>query len=138
MELIDDVIKDQFPMAEALRCIQMGLLCVQQQPDNRPTMSVVLQMLDNVIAMSLQPKRLGFYTERCLTKTDSSSNRKRSSTEKDLTTAVLEVDRSLHIPKSVSIEKVIIPVVLWSMACIHFASKSYGTNSGKLYNTSKF
>ena len=63
-ELIDPLMEDSFPMSEILRCIQVGLLCVQQCPKDRPTMSSVLLMLDRESAMLPQPKHPGFYTER--------------------------------------------------------------------------
>ncbi|XP_038895961.1 G-type lectin S-receptor-like serine/threonine-protein kinase At4g27290 [Benincasa hispida] len=36
--LMDETLKDQFQSSEALRCIQVGLLCVQENPDERPAM----------------------------------------------------------------------------------------------------
>ncbi|CAL5344768.1 unnamed protein product [Camellia sinensis] len=50
-------------MSEAIKCIQIGLLCVQQRPEDRPTMSSVVSMLDNEGAMLPRPKQPGFYTE---------------------------------------------------------------------------
>ena len=32
-------------MAEVLKCINIGLLCVQQNPTDRPSMSVIVAML---------------------------------------------------------------------------------------------
>ncbi|XP_059639395.1 G-type lectin S-receptor-like serine/threonine-protein kinase At4g27290 [Cornus florida] len=63
-ELIDPLMEDLFPMSEVLRCMQVGLLCVQQRPEDRPTMSSVLLMLDSESAMLPQPKQPGFYTLR--------------------------------------------------------------------------
>uniref|UniRef100_A0A5B6YZ94 Receptor-like serine/threonine-protein kinase n=1 Tax=Davidia involucrata TaxID=16924 RepID=A0A5B6YZ94_DAVIN len=74
-DLIDPLMEDSFPMSEVLRCIQVGLLCVQQCPEDRPTMSLVLLMLDNESAMLPQPKRPGFYTERSPEEVESSAGR---------------------------------------------------------------
>lgn len=52
--------------SEGLRCIQIGLLCVQKRPEDRPLMSSVLMMLDSENASLPQPKEPGFYTERVL------------------------------------------------------------------------
>ncbi|XP_058189440.1 receptor-like serine/threonine-protein kinase SD1-8 [Rhododendron vialii] len=41
-ELIDPVIEGLFPMSKVLRCIQIGLLCVQKCSKDRPTMSSVV------------------------------------------------------------------------------------------------
>ncbi|XP_049357159.1 G-type lectin S-receptor-like serine/threonine-protein kinase At1g11330 isoform X2 [Solanum verrucosum] len=46
-ELIDPTIVDSCPSEEALRCIQVGLLCLQVNAGDRPTMSSVLFMLSN-------------------------------------------------------------------------------------------
>ncbi|MQM22874.1 hypothetical protein Taro_055933, partial [Colocasia esculenta] len=65
MELVDASMANGFPMAEVLRCINLGLLCVQERPDGRPTMAWVVQMLGNETEMSLpQPKQPGFMATR--------------------------------------------------------------------------
>ncbi|KAH7662210.1 Non-specific serine/threonine protein kinase protein [Dioscorea alata] len=59
-EILDPSLRDQWPRSEALRCIQIGLLCVQEDPANRPTMSMVVLML-NSYSVSLQtPSRPAF------------------------------------------------------------------------------
>ncbi|KAJ6803819.1 cysteine-rich receptor-like protein kinase 10 [Iris pallida] len=45
LEIVDPSLRDNFPRDEALRCIQIGLLCVQDVPANRPSMSSVVLML---------------------------------------------------------------------------------------------
>ncbi|XP_058188689.1 G-type lectin S-receptor-like serine/threonine-protein kinase RKS1 isoform X4 [Rhododendron vialii] len=63
-ELIDPVMGGSFSMSKALRCIQIGLLCVQKCPKDRPTMaSVVLMLVSDTVALSM-PKQPGFYIER--------------------------------------------------------------------------
>lgn len=71
MEIID-VLMENVHASEALRCIQVGLLCVQKHPEERPLMSSVLIMLDSENAILPQPKQPGFYTERAFMETDSS------------------------------------------------------------------
>ncbi|XP_058188698.1 G-type lectin S-receptor-like serine/threonine-protein kinase RKS1 isoform X2 [Rhododendron vialii] len=63
-ELIDPVMQGSFPMSKVLRCIQIGLLCVQKCPEDRPTMSSVVLMLVSDITALPQPKQPGFYTGR--------------------------------------------------------------------------
>ncbi|XP_058188704.1 receptor-like serine/threonine-protein kinase SD1-6 [Rhododendron vialii] len=63
-ELIDPMMEGSFPMSKVLSCIQIGLLCVQKCPEDRPTMSSVVSMLvSDTVALS-QPKQPGFYIER--------------------------------------------------------------------------
>ncbi|KAF7126311.1 hypothetical protein RHSIM_Rhsim11G0079800 [Rhododendron simsii] len=44
-ELIDPVMEGSFPMSKVLRCLQIGLLCVQKSPEDRPTMSSVVVII---------------------------------------------------------------------------------------------
>ncbi|CAL5344769.1 unnamed protein product [Camellia sinensis] len=60
-------------MLEVIKCIQIGLLCVQQRPEDRPTMSSVVSMLDNEGAMLPYPKQPGFYTEGSSNETELAS-----------------------------------------------------------------
>ncbi|KAJ4828230.1 hypothetical protein Tsubulata_013111 [Turnera subulata] len=67
IELLNDPFTDvTINIPEVFRCIQIGLLCVQQSPEDRPTMSSVVQMLDSVNSVLPQPKQPGFYADRCL------------------------------------------------------------------------
>ncbi|KAJ0983406.1 hypothetical protein J5N97_011661 [Dioscorea zingiberensis] len=52
-EILDPSFGDRWPRSEALRCIQIGLLCVQEDPASRPSMSTVGLML-NSYSVSLQ------------------------------------------------------------------------------------
>ncbi|GLT37753.1 hypothetical protein SLA2020_120540 [Shorea laevis] len=72
LDLIDDCISQSYVMSEVLRSIHVGLLCVQQSPEDRPTMAAVVLMLSSEIALPL-PKEPGFFTERDLFARDSSS-----------------------------------------------------------------
>ncbi|RZC76385.1 hypothetical protein C5167_000482, partial [Papaver somniferum] len=51
---------------EVLRCIQVGLLCVQKLPEDRPCMSVVVFMLSSENLLLPEPKQPGFFVERGL------------------------------------------------------------------------
>lgn len=58
---------DTFVESQVLRCIQVGLLCVQKLPEDRPDMSLVVFMLANEGVALPQPRQPGFFTERGLT-----------------------------------------------------------------------
>ncbi|CAI9087678.1 OLC1v1021815C3 [Oldenlandia corymbosa var. corymbosa] len=58
--LIDELMEDQFPALEVERCIQVGLLCVQRRPEDRPTMTTVLSMLDSTNSVLPQPNQPAF------------------------------------------------------------------------------
>lgn len=90
MEVMDALMEKPVPESEILRSIQVGLLCVQQQPEDRPTMPSVIMMLDGENDSLLQPKQPGFYTERYLTEADSSSTGKKPQTTNEITITKLQ------------------------------------------------
>lgn len=64
-----------FPGNEVMRCIQVGLLCVQETAEERPTMSKVMLMLSSETATMPQPKTPGFSLGRNRVESDSSSSK---------------------------------------------------------------
>ncbi|KAJ9690221.1 hypothetical protein PVL29_012730 [Vitis rotundifolia] len=97
MELVDVLMEGPLHNAEVLLCVQMGLLCVQQRHEDRPTMSWVVLMLDSENPILPQPKQPGCYTERFPVDTDSSSTGKRPATSNELTVTMLHA-REKSVP----------------------------------------
>ncbi|XP_016461749.1 G-type lectin S-receptor-like serine/threonine-protein kinase At4g27290 isoform X1 [Nicotiana tabacum] len=64
LELMDECLKESFSESQVLRCIQVGLLCVQKLPEDRPTMASVVFWLGNEGLALPQPKQPGFFIER--------------------------------------------------------------------------
>ncbi|TVU38700.1 hypothetical protein EJB05_12084, partial [Eragrostis curvula] len=54
-EIIDDSLGRNYSEAEVLKCINIGLMCLQQNPVDRPTMSEITLMLDDDATSSLPP-----------------------------------------------------------------------------------
>ena len=73
-ELIDSCFEDSSVEPQVLRCIQVGLLCVQKYSEDRPTMNSVVLMLSNDGVRLPKPKEPGFFMEM------SSNNSSESST----------------------------------------------------------
>lgn len=73
MNLISSAIVESYDQSEVLRSIQIGLLCVQPYPEDRPTMSFVVLMLSSNIELP-KPTQPGFFTERKNRESDSSSS----------------------------------------------------------------
>ncbi|KAG5113966.1 hypothetical protein JHK82_037235 [Glycine max] len=90
LELMDALLENQFPTSEALRCIQVGLSCIQQHPEDRPTMSSVLLMFDSESVLVPQPGRPGLYSERFFSGTNSSSRGGLNSGSNDITVTLVE------------------------------------------------
>lgn len=64
---MDICLEDSFVESQVLRCIQVGLLCVQKLPEDRPDMSSVVFLLANDGVTLPQPRQPGFFTERGFT-----------------------------------------------------------------------
>ncbi|KAF7011377.1 hypothetical protein CFC21_025694 [Triticum aestivum] len=63
-ELVDSSIVENCPPHEVLRCIHLGLLCVQDNPNARPLMSSTVFMLENETALLPTPKEPLYFRGR--------------------------------------------------------------------------
>ncbi|KAJ6791390.1 putative receptor-like protein kinase [Iris pallida] len=77
LEFIDPSLGENFSRDEVLRCIQIGLLCVQDVPANRPSMSSVVLMLYSP-SMSIQAPLQPILTGSGTSASDSSVSTRRS------------------------------------------------------------
>lgn len=73
---------------EVLRCVQVGLLCVQERPEDRPHMATVFLMLANLSAVMPQPRHPGYCSDRGSTSTDGECSL--SCTANEITLTVVE------------------------------------------------
>ena len=64
MDLVDSSLVKSCLPNEAFRCIQIGLLCVQDNPNSRPLMSSVVFMLENETTALSVPKQPVFFSQR--------------------------------------------------------------------------
>ncbi|KAJ0101314.1 hypothetical protein Patl1_03709 [Pistacia atlantica] len=53
--------KDSYSRNEVIRCIHIGLLCVQEEPADRPTMATGVLMLNSYSVSLLTPQQPAFY-----------------------------------------------------------------------------
>ncbi|KAL8121664.1 G-type lectin S-receptor-like serine/threonine-protein kinase At4g27290 [Apium graveolens] len=67
--LINEVILESRNQMQVVRVIQIGLLCVQEDPIDRPVMSQVVLMLSSNMKLP-HPKKPGFFMERILPGTE--------------------------------------------------------------------
>ena len=63
LELVDECLGNSCSISEVLRCIHLSLLCVQQQTEDRPSMSSVVVILGSESELP-QPKKPGFFLEK--------------------------------------------------------------------------
>ncbi|KAI5410756.1 hypothetical protein KIW84_056051 [Lathyrus oleraceus] len=73
-ELIADISYDEAICSEIIRFIHVGLLCVQQKPENRPDMSSVVFMLKGEKLLP-KPSEPGFYAGKDNTNSTGSSSK---------------------------------------------------------------
>ncbi|RWV77924.1 hypothetical protein GW17_00061184 [Ensete ventricosum] len=75
MEIVDPALGGQYQGGDVLRCVQVGLLCVQENPYDRPTMSTVAVMLNSETVSLQSPSRPAF----CVGKSGANPNLSSSS-----------------------------------------------------------
>ncbi|KAK2644371.1 hypothetical protein Ddye_019566 [Dipteronia dyeriana] len=61
MEVLDSNLTDSYSRNEVMRCIHVGLLCVQEDPTARPTMATVVLMLNSYSVTLPLPQQPAFF-----------------------------------------------------------------------------
>lgn len=64
LELLDPTLDEQWSKNEVLKCIHIGLLCLQEAVADRPTMSEIVMMLSSYTITSPSPSQPAFYISR--------------------------------------------------------------------------
>jgi hypothetical protein len=85
LEFLDQSITDTSNVREVVRCIQIGLLCVQEQPRHRPTMSAVTMMLGSENVALPEPCEPAFSTGRNNSSEDKEASRSNSASSWTIT-----------------------------------------------------
>ncbi|KAK2977821.1 hypothetical protein RJ640_006313, partial [Escallonia rubra] len=88
-KLIDTDLSDSCYLFEVLRSIHIGLLCVQQSPEDRPSMSSVGMMLGGESTLP-QPKEPGFFTKRNLFFEEVSSSNQTAASANEISITMLQ------------------------------------------------
>ncbi|CAA2973564.1 G-type lectin S-receptor-like serine threonine-kinase At4g03230 isoform X1 [Olea europaea subsp. europaea] len=60
LDIVDPILLESCEKSEIIKCINVGLLCVEEDPSNRPTMSNVVFMLSGEIAVLPVPNQPAF------------------------------------------------------------------------------
>ncbi|KAM3749626.1 hypothetical protein ACB098_05G200500 [Castanea mollissima] len=63
LELLDPTIRDSYSKIEVNRCIHIALLCVQENPAERPTMDSIILMLNSDSVNMLSPQPLAVFLQ---------------------------------------------------------------------------
>ncbi|KAI3803877.1 hypothetical protein L1987_32041 [Smallanthus sonchifolius] len=83
-ELLDQILMKSCNSSEVLKCVMIGLLCVQGDPDDRPTMTNVVMMLGGDMATLPNPKEPAFIPRRDHAISSSSSSSKQDTQTKNM------------------------------------------------------
>ncbi|XP_057955548.1 G-type lectin S-receptor-like serine/threonine-protein kinase At4g03230 isoform X2 [Malania oleifera] len=81
LDLVDHTLRKSCNIGEVLKCINVGLLCVQEDPSDRPTMSAVVVMLGGETITLPSPKQPAFVLMRDFSSVDSSSSKPEQSSK---------------------------------------------------------
>ncbi|PRQ30559.1 putative non-specific serine/threonine protein kinase [Rosa chinensis] len=84
IELLDLLVEDSSTLHEVLRSIHVGLFCVQQKPQDRPSMPAAVLIL-SCEGASPQPQKPGFFSERNLTEPEDSTDEATECSANELT-----------------------------------------------------
>ncbi|GAB4826698.1 hypothetical protein Ancab_033593 [Ancistrocladus abbreviatus] len=57
LEFVDSLMPEPYPISEVIRCMHIGLLCVQDNPADRPTMSYVVSVLSSEATTLPEPSK---------------------------------------------------------------------------------
>lgn len=88
MELVDPTIVETCSEDEVMRCINIALLCVQEDVDARPSMAYVLNILNNYSIDLPTPTRTPHYLPKRHDSYSSNSKSVSKSTDESLITNV--------------------------------------------------
>ncbi|KAM0844170.1 hypothetical protein ACQ4PT_057234 [Festuca glaucescens] len=85
-ELVDSSVVASCPLHEVLRCIHVGLLCVQDHPNDRPLMSSIMYMIENQNTLLPTPKKPIYFPESNYEGAEARENMENSMNETSITT----------------------------------------------------
>jgi hypothetical protein len=63
LELVDASLGDSYTRNEITRCIHIGLLCVQEDPNDRPTMTTIVLMLSSFSITLPLPREPAYFVK---------------------------------------------------------------------------
>ncbi|KAH7662274.1 Non-specific serine/threonine protein kinase protein [Dioscorea alata] len=90
LQVVDESMKSSYDMNEVIRCINVGLLCVQNHPEDRPLMASVVLMLGGDSAFCAYPKEPGVPLRRVPHQSESSSSKQDTSSTNEMSMTLFE------------------------------------------------
>lgn len=94
IELLDQALQETCETEEFLKCLKVGLLCIQEDPNDRPTMANAVFMLGSSESGTLpNPKQPAYVLRRCPSSSKASSSTKPETYSQNELTITLEDGR---------------------------------------------
>ncbi|MBA0569530.1 hypothetical protein Golob_003251 [Gossypium lobatum] len=90
MEMVDPSIRDSCSTTQVLKCIHIGMLCVQDSAMHRPTMAAVVLMLETETPTLPMPKQPTYTSMRSLMDAEYSMDIHETASSKDVTVTVVD------------------------------------------------
>ncbi|KAL4573047.1 hypothetical protein LXL04_019840 [Taraxacum kok-saghyz] len=90
LDLMEKVLTKSYDSDQVLKCIIIALLCVQEDPDDRPNMSNVVTMLTSDIATLPEPKQPAFLVKNLTSSSYSSSSSYQPHTQTEVTISMVQ------------------------------------------------
>ena len=90
IDFLDKEILESCNETEVIKCINIGLLCVQDDPSERPTMSEILIMLSSETTALPSPNQPAFVVRRHTSKTPALSRKEKTNSFNEITISVEE------------------------------------------------
>jgi hypothetical protein len=82
LDLLDPKLGDSYSRDEVIKCLHIGLLCVQDDPVDRPTIESIVLMLNSYLVPLPSPQQPAYFfrsgTEQNMQSKETESNQSRS------------------------------------------------------------
>ncbi|WCJ42967.1 G-type lectin S-receptor-like serine/threonine-protein kinase At1g61390 [Euphorbia peplus] len=90
VDMIDEALADSFSASEVSRCVNIGLLCVQDQAGERPTMASIVSMLSGEKTNLPEPKQPTFTFHNVSSSSDVQTQSRSTCSVNNITETVVE------------------------------------------------
>ncbi|XAR65591.1 Non-specific serine/threonine protein kinase [Bertholletia excelsa] len=99
LEFMDSTLQGTFLKSEVTRCIQIGLLCVQKDPEERPSMATIVVMLNSYSTAIQVPQQPAFFPRKKIGSTTTIAPESNQSRSTSMSVSVNEVSITEMYPR---------------------------------------
>ena len=99
LEILDTNLRDSFSHSEVIKCIQIGLLCVQENPEDRPSMTKVVSYLSSLSAEVPLPGEPAFSTDMGMKLNMIDGSSSGQSTNNSTISSINDLSKSTFFPR---------------------------------------